>query len=269
MTAPFTVFLCSTFSDLSEEREAVLDAIRRLRLLHDSMEFFGALADRPIETCLKEVCASDILVVVVGHRYGSLASNLGISYSEAEYSEGFCLKKPCLVYMRDENVPILPRHIERDPEKLKLLEKWKATLQSRHTVAAFVDGSRLAVQVAADLARTIQDLEEVAEARVKARSAGEAGMVAGFEKQVVVLTYGADARNVILYVEGELRRAGFFVFSIVFFPQMKGGCKRRSAFCRLHIFWCSLLHRSQPRIAGQNGSYRSHCTASSQERVVL
>ena len=169
MTASFTIFVCSTFSDLSEEREGVLDAIRRLKLQHDSMEFFGARAKQPIETCLEEVRASDVLVVIVGHRYGSIVPELGISYSEAEYSEGFKLKKPCLIYMRDENVPVLPKHMERDPEKLKLLERWKETLQSRHTVAAFQDGSRLAVQVAADLARTIQDLEEIAKARSTAR----------------------------------------------------------------------------------------------------
>ncbi len=110
--------------------------------------------------------------MIVGHRYGSLVPSLGISYSEAEYAEGFRLKKPCLVYMRDENVPILPKHIERDPEKLKLLEHWKETLNSRHTVATFQDGGRLAVQVAADLARTIQDLEEAAKARETARVEG-------------------------------------------------------------------------------------------------
>ncbi len=170
MTASFTVFVCSTFSDLSQEREGVLDAIRRLKLQHDSMEFFGARAEQPIETCLQEVRASDVLVVIVGHRYGSIVPKLGISYSEAEYSEGFQLKKPCLVYMRDDNVPILPKHIERDPDKMKLLERWKETLQSRHTVALFQDGSRLSVQVAADLARTIQDLEEVAKARAAAQT---------------------------------------------------------------------------------------------------
>ncbi len=162
MTASFTVFVCSTFSDLSQEREGVLDAIRRLKLQHDSMEFFGARAEQSIETCLQEVRASDVLVVIVGHRYGTIVPDLGISYSEAEYAEGFRLKKPCLIYMRDDNVPILPRHMERDPEKLKLLERWKETLQSRHTVATFQDGGRLAVQVTADLARTVQDLEEVA-----------------------------------------------------------------------------------------------------------
>jgi hypothetical protein len=123
MTASFTVFVCSTFSDLGQEREGVLDSIRRLKLQHDSMEFFGAHAEQPIETCLQEVRASDVLVVIVGHRYGSIVPDLGISYSEAEYAEGFRLKKPCLVYMRDENVPVLPKHVERDPEKLKLLER--------------------------------------------------------------------------------------------------------------------------------------------------
>lgn len=174
MAASFTVFVCSTFSDLSEERQGVLDAIRRLKLQHDSMEFFGARSEQPIETCLQEVRASDILVVIVGHRYGSIVPDLGISYSEAEYTEGYGLKKPCLVYMRDEDVPVLPRHIERDADKLRLLEKWKETLQVRHTVSTFQDGVSLAVRVAADLTRTIQDFEQVTKARATARSDGGA-----------------------------------------------------------------------------------------------
>src|ERR1700731_7622 len=60
-----TIFLCSTFADLAEERQAVLDAVRKLQLQHDSMEFFGARPGAPIETCLAEVRKSDILVVIV------------------------------------------------------------------------------------------------------------------------------------------------------------------------------------------------------------
>ena len=177
MATFFTVFVCSTFSDLSQEREGVLDAILRLKLQHESMEFFGARAEKPIETCLQEVRASDVLVVIVGHRYGSIVPGLGISYSESEYAEGFRLKKPCLVYMRDEEVPILPRHMERDPDKLKLLKRWKDSLQSRHTVSTFQDGGRLAVQVAADLARTIQDLEVATKARATARPEGDRALL--------------------------------------------------------------------------------------------
>ena len=52
--------------------------------------------------------------------------------------------------------------MERDPEKLMLLERWKQTLQSRHTVASFRDGLDLAAHVTADLARVIEELQKVA-----------------------------------------------------------------------------------------------------------
>jgi Domain of unknown function (DUF4062) len=53
MNTSLTVFVCGTHSDLADERNAVLEAIRRLQLQHDSMEYFGARTDAPIETCLK------------------------------------------------------------------------------------------------------------------------------------------------------------------------------------------------------------------------
>jgi hypothetical protein len=161
MKNSLTVFVCSTYADLGEERERVLDSIRRLQLQHDAMEFFGARAERSIETCLSQVRRSHVLIVIVGHRYGSIEPELGISYSEAEYREGYRLGKPCLVYVRDESVPVLPKYVERDPEKLRLLENWKETLRSRHTIATFTDGHQLAVQVAADLGRTVQAIEEL------------------------------------------------------------------------------------------------------------
>jgi tetratricopeptide (TPR) repeat protein len=140
-----------TFDDLEQEREAVLDAIRRVQSRHNAMEFFGARPGRPIEVCFEEVGKSDLLVVIVGEKYGSLPPGMGISYSQAEYNEGVRLEKPCLVYLRDDDVPILPKYVERDPDKLKLLDAWKQALNARHTVAKFADWPRLAVQVAADL----------------------------------------------------------------------------------------------------------------------
>jgi Domain of unknown function (DUF4062) len=150
-SASFTVFVCSTFDDLEQERDAVLDAIRRVQQRHNAMAFFGARTGQPIEICLDEVRKSDLLVVIVRLKYGSVAPGLGISYSQAEYEEGGRLGKPCLVYVRDDDVPILAKYVERDPDKLKLLETWKQTLNATHTVAKFENWSRLAVQVAADI----------------------------------------------------------------------------------------------------------------------
>jgi uncharacterized protein YjbI with pentapeptide repeats len=162
MRASLKVFVCSTYSDLTEEREAVMSAIRRLQHQHDSMEYFGARSDQPIQTCLEEVRSSDVLVVIVGHRYGTMVPEIGVSFTEAEYKEGYRLRKPCLVYIRDEEVPILPKYVERDPNKDLLLNKFKERLRQRHTVAAFRNSHDLSVAVAADISRVAHELETVA-----------------------------------------------------------------------------------------------------------
>jgi uncharacterized protein DUF4062 len=162
MSAPFTVFVCSTFDDLEQEREGVLDAIRRVQQRHSAMEYFGARDARPIETCLEEVHKSDLLVVIVGLKYGTLPLGMGISCSQAEYEEGVRLNKPCL------DVRILAKHVEREPDKLSLPNEWKKTLNANHTVAKYKSWPKLAVQVAADignflLVRATEEAKGVAE----------------------------------------------------------------------------------------------------------
>ena len=163
MSTVLRVFVCGTQIDLAEERDGVLDAIRKLRLQHDSMEFFGARADQPIETCLDEVRRSDVLVVMVGHLYGSLVPDREISFTEAEYEEGHRLGKPCLVYIRHTDVPVLPKYVEQDPEKVSLLKSFKDELLTRHTVYYFQEAQDLSVQVAADLGTTAKKLQAAAQ----------------------------------------------------------------------------------------------------------
>jgi len=142
----------------------VLDAIQRLQLQGDSMEFFGARSGRPIETCLQEVRSSDILVVIVGRKYGSLVPGAEISYSEAEYREAQRLNLPCLVYFLHEGQSVASAHSEHDADNLRKLEKWKADLKEKYTVYPFKNSSDLALQVAADLAREIGKLHTSADA---------------------------------------------------------------------------------------------------------
>lgn len=181
MSNKLTIFVCGTYRDLVEEREAVLDAIRKLQYQHDSMEYFGARPNLPIETCLDEVRKSDVLVVIVGHTYGSLVPELNISYSEAEYQEGHKLGKPCLVYMKDENVPVLPKFMEEDPEKIKLLRNFRKTLNDRHTAGKFRGPNDLAVSIAADISRIAQSLEH---------------LVSESNDPINVLKHGAEAWNI-------------------------------------------------------------------------
>ena len=115
------------------------------------MEYFGARPHRPIETVLSEVRKSDVLIVIVGSHYGSVVPDEDISFTQAEYEEGFRLGKPCLVYLRSQNVPIEPRFVERRQKYFRLLEQFKGTLKSRHVTATFRKPNDLASKVERDL----------------------------------------------------------------------------------------------------------------------
>lgn len=147
------VFLCSTYADLASEREAVLGVIQELKHQNQAMESFGARPNRAIDTCLEEVRSSDVLIVVIGFLYGSIAPASEISYTEAEYKEGYANGKTCFVYLRDEDAVIPARHAERDPAKLARLAQFRELLQGRHTVVKFHAAADLARQVGLDLTR--------------------------------------------------------------------------------------------------------------------
>lgn len=229
MNSTVTIFVCGTYSDLSHERGAILDAIQRMGLRHRSMELFGARSERPIKTCFEEVRGSDILVVIVGDRYGSIVPGLGISYSEAEYDEGYRLGKPCLPYIR-EAVNAQNGPSEVGSEESELLKKWKTKLIERHTPAYFRETSKLAVQVAIDLPLRIKQLKEATSASSKV-TLGTSIAPVRQEPEISVRycgRFGDDARQLLHGVttdtQGNIVIVGDFWGNIEF-----GGAKLASA----------------------------------------
>jgi hypothetical protein len=63
-------FLSSTLLDLVKEREAVLAALRKKRLLTQAMEDFLASPHPPSETALRQLRASEIMVLAIGFKAG-------------------------------------------------------------------------------------------------------------------------------------------------------------------------------------------------------
>ena len=64
------ILISSTAIDLEDHRKAVEDAILRLEHLPIGMERFGAVSQAPVEVCREKIIASDVVVVLVAHRYG-------------------------------------------------------------------------------------------------------------------------------------------------------------------------------------------------------
>lgn len=79
------VFISSTYSDLKEERQAAVSAILKAGHIPAGMELFTA-GDRSQMSTIKEwIDESDVYMLILGGRYGSIEKTSGVSYTELEY----------------------------------------------------------------------------------------------------------------------------------------------------------------------------------------
>jgi hypothetical protein len=62
------VYVSSTIADLAEERQAVLDWLRLAR--HQAVDSYLPGSDTVRDSCLEDIAACDLYVLIVGHRYG-------------------------------------------------------------------------------------------------------------------------------------------------------------------------------------------------------
>lgn len=96
-------FLSSTFLDLVEEREAVLEALHKKRTSTLAMEYFVAPPSTPRETALEKLRGSDVMILVIGFKAGTLLPDgSGSTYTSAEYDELLRLGKEPLVFVKQK-----------------------------------------------------------------------------------------------------------------------------------------------------------------------
>lgn len=85
MKRKLQIFISSTYSDLLEERQAAVSAILKSGHIPAGMELFTS-GDRSQMATIKEwIDESDVYMLILGGRYGSIEKTSGISYTELEY----------------------------------------------------------------------------------------------------------------------------------------------------------------------------------------
>lgn len=82
---PARVFISSARGGLAPYRTAAIEVVRRLGLVAVCMEDFSPERLPPPEVCRREVESSDVLVLLLGRRYGSRPPGSDYSYTELEY----------------------------------------------------------------------------------------------------------------------------------------------------------------------------------------
>jgi hypothetical protein len=130
------VFVSSTFTDLIEYREAVTRAILAAGDIPDDMLYWPAEENRPLDVCMRRLKASDLLILILAHRYGFIPPGNDKSVTEIEFDTAISSGKPVLAFCLDENHPWPPPFLERDEAIFSRLrnfhKKVKGTLTIRH-----------------------------------------------------------------------------------------------------------------------------------------
>ena len=114
MTVP-TVFISSTVTDLTSERDAAERAISSIGFRAVRAEKLGSRSYAPHEACLEMVRSSDVYLGIYGRRYGWIHPDLGVSATELELLEARRQFKHLLVYIKDEK--------EREPEQTDFVSR--------------------------------------------------------------------------------------------------------------------------------------------------
>lgn len=145
------VFISSTYKDLIEERQHAVQAILSADHIPAGMELFKAGDEDQLTVIKKWIDDSDIYLLILGGRYGTLDPNSGLSYTHLEFnmaiesgiplfvlvlSDDMLLRKKLATsnpQMRDEDI------YETKPKNKKLHKEFLKHVSGNKRIVKFID----------------------------------------------------------------------------------------------------------------------------------
>lgn len=147
------VFVSSTYTDLTDYRAAVTRAILTGENIPDDMLYWPAEEDRVLDASLRRVRASDLVVLILAHRYGTVRLGAEASITELEFREALACNIPVLAYVVDPTFHWPPPFVDVDPTARTRLQQFREDIQQRVVTKSYTTPESLEVAVAHGLAR--------------------------------------------------------------------------------------------------------------------
>ncbi|MHA3020889.1 DUF4062 domain-containing protein [Mycobacterium sp. BMJ-28] len=145
------VFVSSTYVDLIEERQAIIQALLELECIPAGMELFVATDQDQWDLIKGVIDLSDYYLLIIGARYGHVTDE-NISYTEKEYNYAVECDKPIIAFVH-ANPDSVPQGVtDKDIEKAKKLDEFRARVRNgsdgkRRNVGEFKTADELAAKV--------------------------------------------------------------------------------------------------------------------------
>src|ERR1700694_776092 len=126
----FQVFVSSTYADLREERQEVIQALLELDCIPSGMELFPA-ADEDQWSLIKRVIDDcDYYLVLIAGRYGSIGPD-GKSYTQMEYEYALAQDKPIIGFLHTDPSSLPASKVEKSPDGQKRLQEFRELAETR------------------------------------------------------------------------------------------------------------------------------------------
>ena len=120
------VFVSSTYTDLITERQAAVEAILTAGHIPAGMELFAAGDESQLEAIKQWIDESDVYLLILGGRYGSIEPSSGKSYTHLEYDYAVSQGKSlfaCVVNEQAQEARVKQHGIsvveQNEPKKLR------------------------------------------------------------------------------------------------------------------------------------------------------
>ncbi len=133
MNKKLQVFISSTYTDMIEERQAAVEAILSAGHIPAGMELFSAGNESQLEVIQRWIDESDVYMLILGGRYGSIEPKTGKSYIHLEYEYAISKGLPVFAVVIDEKAlfkkaSIQGKEVLETKNKDKLIEFKKLVL---------------------------------------------------------------------------------------------------------------------------------------------
>ncbi|MEJ5140471.1 MULTISPECIES: DUF4062 domain-containing protein [Acinetobacter] len=121
----YQVFISSTYTDLVQARSAVINTVLESYNFPVGMELFGADNDEQWKIIKELIDSSDFYILILGHRYGSISKDEGISFTEKEFDYAVNKGLKLLCFVRNENVATHPYERDSNNENVEKLKEFR------------------------------------------------------------------------------------------------------------------------------------------------